>query len=154
MEYELINPSDPYTFIAADYETAVLTVFLISTMYGAKSKDDKNEVPVFIFGGSREWYKVQFNRTPDEGLIIKKQQVIVALESFIYGGFEDRRIYRAALNAITDLSKREQFIKEWQDRRSSFNNIGEYANNLAKKMKKEQDKQQTDLVDIFTEIST
>lgn len=26
MEYELINPSDPYTFIAADFETALQAI--------------------------------------------------------------------------------------------------------------------------------
>lgn len=157
MEYELINPNDPYTFIAKDYETAVLTVFLISTMYGANSKDGEDDIPIFLFGGSREWYKRQFNRTPDEGLSAKKHQVVDSLESFMYGSFEDRKRYQAALNAITDADKKEQFVREWQDGRSSLNNIGGYAHNLAKKMKgelKEQqaDSRQNDLVGIFSEI--
>ena len=40
MEYELINPSDPYTFIADDLETAALVVFIFGTAYGAEPKDE------------------------------------------------------------------------------------------------------------------
>lgn len=54
MEYEFINPSDRYTFIAADYETAVLAVFCLGPAYGAKPKDDGEDVPIFIFGGAVE----------------------------------------------------------------------------------------------------
>ena len=79
VEYELINPSDPYTFIAPDKEVAALVVFTISTLYGAKSKDGSEEIPVFIFGGSAEWYQEEFGRTPDEGLADRRKQVAGAL---------------------------------------------------------------------------
>ena len=48
IEYELINPSDPYTFLAKTKESAALTVFLLGTMYGASKKDDNEEkrIPV------------------------------------------------------------------------------------------------------------
>ena len=46
MEYELINPSDPYTFIADDLETAALVFLVFSTGYGAKPKDEGEEVPI------------------------------------------------------------------------------------------------------------
>lgn len=35
MEYELINPSDPYTFIAEDFETTALVVLVFGVAYGA-----------------------------------------------------------------------------------------------------------------------
>lgn len=134
MQYELINPSDPYTFLAENKEVAALTVFCISTMYGAKSQDENEEIPVFILGGSKEWYENEFHRTPDEGLQAEKANVAKSLQSFMYGHFEDRRRYEAALNAITDEDKREQFMREWQDGRSSMNDIGTYAHKLGKKM--------------------
>ena len=134
MQYELINPSDPYTFIAKNKEVAALTVFSISTMYGAESQDEKEEIPVFIMGGAREWYQEQFGRTPDEGLEAEKENVARSLSSFMYGHFEDRRRYEAALNAITDEEKKEIFIKEWQDGRSSLNDIGSYAHRLGKQL--------------------
>lgn len=135
MEYELMNPSDPYTFLAKDREVAALTVFCISTLYGAKPKEGDEDIPIFIFGGSCEWYKNKFGRNPDEGLEERKQDVADALESMMYGGFEDRRRYEAALNAITDSGKKEEFKTVWQDGRSSLNDIGTYAHMLAKKIR-------------------
>lgn len=135
MEYELKNPSDPYTFLAADFEVATLTVFSISTLYGADAKEGGESVPIFIFGGAKEWYIEQFGRTPDEGLKAKKEELAAALGSMMYGGFEDRRRYEAALTAITDPEKREKFISEWQDGHSSLNDIGTYCHELAKRLK-------------------
>jgi hypothetical protein len=137
MEYELKNPSDPYTFIAEDLETAALLVFSISTMYGAEAKDGSADVPIFIFGGAKEWYVEQFGRTPDEGREAKKSALAAALSSMMYGNYEDRRRYSAALEAITDPEKKEKFIEEWQDGHSSLNDIGTYAHKLAKKFSEE-----------------
>lgn len=134
MEYELINPSDPYTFIAEDFETAALVVLALSPAYGAVSKDGNQEVPVFIFGPSNiadEWYTEQFGRTANEGLEAKKLPLAAALESMMLGGFEDRRRYSAALEAITDEEKRKRFIEQWQDGRSSLNDIGTRAHKIA-----------------------
>lgn len=135
MEYELKNPSDPYTFIAKDHEVAALTVFCISTLYGAEPKEGDEDVPIFIFGGSCKWYHEKFGRTPDEGLEERKKDVADALDSIMYGNFEDRRRYEAALKAITDSDKREEFRAVWQDGRSSLNDIGTYAHMLAKKFR-------------------
>lgn len=136
MEYELINPSDPYTFIAEDSETAALVVFSLSPAYGAHPKDEGNEgVPIFIFGGGAEWYRETFGRTPDEGLLAKKNAVADALDSMMLGGFEDRKRYHAALDSITDPEKKEKFIAEWQDGRSSLNDIGTFAHALAKRIR-------------------
>lgn len=43
MEYELINPSDPYTFIAEDFETAALVVLALSPAYGSSIKGWQSE---------------------------------------------------------------------------------------------------------------
>ena len=137
MEFELINPSDPYTFMASSNEVAALTVFLIGSAYGANAKDDSFEVPITMFGGGAEWYQEQFGHSTDDGLTENKEEVTKALEeSMMYGGFEDRNRYQAALNAIDDDEKREKFIAEWQDGRSSLNDIGNYCHALAKKLLK------------------
>lgn len=135
MQYELINPSDPYTFLAENKEVAALVVFSLSTMYGAKSQDGKEEIPIFMFGGGKEWYKNEFGRTPDEGLEAERINVANALLSLMYGEFEDRRRYEIALDAITDKEKKKQFIDKWQDCRSSLNDIGTYAHKLGKNLK-------------------
>ena len=130
-EYELINPSDPYTFLAKTKESAALAVFLLGTMYGASPKDDDEEkrIPVFLFGGAEEWYQEEFGRNTEEGMEKEKKNVADALLS------EDRRRYEAALKAITDEEKKKEFMKEWQDGRTSMNNIGEYAHQLGEKLK-------------------
>ena len=106
IEYELINPSDPYTFLAKTKESAALAVFLLGTMYGASPKDDNEEkrIPVFLFGGAEEWYRKEFGRSTEAGFKAEKQNVADALLSFMYGSFEDRRRYEAALNAKTSSS--------------------------------------------------
>ena len=136
MEYELINPSDKYTFLAADYETATLAVFCLGPAYGAKPKDGGEDVPIFLFGGAVEWYKEQFGHTPDDGLDEKGQAVADALASMMLGGFEDRRRYELALSAIDAPEKRARFIDGWQDGRSSLNNIGGEAHKLAELLRK------------------
>ena len=136
MEYPLNNPSDPYTFIAEDFETAVLVVFLLGAAYGAEPKDGAGEeVPISLFGGAEEWYAAKFGRNHNDGLEAKKDAVAAALESFMLGRFEDRQRYEAALSAITEPEKKEQFIKVWQDGCSSLNNIGEVAHKYAKLLK-------------------
>lgn len=64
----------------------------------------------------------------------EKEKVAKALMSFMLGSFEDRRRYEAALDAITDEQKREEFIALWQDGRSSINDIGTVAYNRGKAM--------------------
>lgn len=132
MQYELINPSDPYTFIADNKEVATLTVFCLSTWYGAESEDGSETVHVFMFGGSKEWFKKEFGKATDQSLEDNRTAVGKALSSMMYGHFEDRRRYEAALEAITDDAKREDFIKKWQDGISSLNDIGTYAHTLGK----------------------
>lgn len=136
-EYELINPSDPYTFLAKTQESAALAVFLLGTMYGASLKDDDEEkkIPVFIFGGAEEWYRKEFGRSTEDGMKAEKQNVAEALQSFMYGSFEERWRYEVALKAITDEEKKKEFMEEWQDGRTSMNNIGEYAHQLGEKLK-------------------
>nr|WP_325294906.1 hypothetical protein [uncultured Oscillibacter sp.] len=135
MEYELINPSDPYTFLAEDYETATLAVFCLGPAYGAKPKDGGEDVPIFIFGGAVEWYREKFGRGPEDGLNEKAGAVADALASMMLGRFEDRRRYNIALAAIDDLEKKARFIDEWQDGRSSLNDIGGEAHKLATSLK-------------------
>lgn len=98
------------------------------------NKEGKVEVPVFIMGGAEEWYIEQFGRSSYDGLKAKKKQVVEALNSVVLGDFEDRRRYEAALSAITEPDKREKFIAEWQDGRSSVNNIGKYCHKLAEEL--------------------
>lgn len=137
MIYRLINPSDEYTFEAKDRETAALTVFLLGTQYGATDKSDSEDknVPVFLLGGAREWYEETFGRTPDEGFEELKEFVSDALNSFVLGGFYDRDVYDRAYLGMKDLESWERFKETWNERRTSLNNIGEYAQAMGKRIK-------------------
>ncbi len=137
MLYELINPSDPYTFEVKDRETAALAVFLLSTSYGAhcltENRED-NDVPIFLFGGAKEWYCDTFKRAPDEGLEDLKDDVRECLKSFVYGHESDRQTYQLAIDSITDEEKKVEFIKHWHDKHSSMNDIGDVAFKIALKL--------------------
>jgi len=136
--YSFVNPSDPYTFVAEDYETAALTVLVFGTAYGATPKDDSGErVPVLLFDNADMWYKDTFGRTIEEGFEAKRDLVTDALLSFVLGDFTDRHRYESALNAITEPEKREQFKREWQASLSSMNNIGGHAHELGQRLKGE-----------------
>lgn len=136
-EYELINPSDPYTFLASSKEVAALAVASVSVIYGAKSKDGEEEIPIFIVGGFEEWYEQEFGRDYESGVEALKSELADALSSFMYGGFEDRERYELALSCITEPDKKEEFIVKWNDGRSSLNDIGTYCHKLAKKLNRE-----------------
>lgn len=135
MEYELINPSDPYTFIAKSKEVAALVVANISLAYAARPKSGEDDIPIFIFGGFEEWYRDEFGRDYKTGYSDLKEEISDALDSFMFGTFEDRERYEMALKCITDLDKREEFKEKWNDGISSMNDIGTYCHNLAKKLR-------------------
>lgn len=132
MEYELINPSDPYTFIADDFEVAALVVLAFGTSYGAKPKEGTDRVPILMFTDAEKWYQDQFGRSPEEGLRAKKNALAEALDSMMLGEFEDRKRYETALASIAEPEKKVKFIEKWQDECSSLNNIGGKAHAMAK----------------------
>lgn len=142
--YNLINPSDPYTFRAEDQETAALAVFCLGPAYGAEnlSGTGSGDVPVLLFSDPKVWYQEQFGRTPDEGLEAKKPAVIRALKSFILGNERDRKRYETAMACIREPERREVFVREWRDGRTSMNNIGLRAEKMAEALEKQREDQE------------
>ncbi len=140
MQYEISNPSDPYTFETDSHEVAALVIFLLGPMYGAKPEegDDTKGVPIFLFGGAKEWYKDSFGRTPTEGLDALETELAAALDSVMLGHFADRHRYNAALEAIDDPEKRRKFIEKWQDDHTSLNDIGTRCHQYAKAIRAKQ----------------
>ena len=74
--------------------------------------------------------------------IVKKPAVIRALRSFILGNERDRKRYEAAMACITESEKRESFAREWQDGRTSMNNIGLRAGKMAEALEKQRENQE------------
>jgi len=116
MQYEINNPSDPYTFVADSHEVAALVILLLGPAYGAtpENGDDNLRVPIFLFGGTYVWYRETFGREAHEGMEALEAEVADTLDSVMLGHFEDRRRYNLALASIDDPAKRQAFIDEWQ----------------------------------------
>jgi hypothetical protein len=132
IQYELVNPCDPYTFTAPDREVAALVIGALSPMYGAETedKDESKSVPV-LFDGFTKWFEETFHRPVEESTRARKRELGEALGSVMLGGFADRKRYEAALEAIDDPVKKEKFIRVWDDGRTSMNRIGQHARNLS-----------------------
>lgn len=133
MVYSLINMSDPYTFEAKDVETAALTAMLLSPLYGAESEDGTQEVPIYAFT-DKEWFINLLGKDFKAKVKEKKTDVIDALNSFVFGGFEDRRKYFQQMSVLAD-DEKEEFAFRWQDKHSSLNDIQNSAFKTAKELR-------------------
>jgi hypothetical protein len=130
--YELINPSDPYTFYAPSIEVAGVCAVLLSTAFGARQVSGEGEgTPVFF--GWQEWLD---ERGIDANWIEEhRYQIADAYESFLIGDAAKRDDIESML-AILPEEKRREWRDQRQDRhRSSMNRIGEAAYARAKQLR-------------------
>ena len=139
MIYEIINPSDPYT-IKGEFKIAVLsTIVLGEGMYSLQPESgDEEHMPLFLFGGAMEWLKERFGQDFDLPAAIHAHAVEIAdcLDTVLIGSFGDRRTYEDGLSLITEEPNRIKWRDRWLDeRRSSMNNIGGRAYQLAVKLR-------------------
>lgn len=138
MQYELINSSDPYTFTVESREVAALVMFMLSAGCGAEPQSVRgDDIPALAPGqAAQEWYKDTFGRSPGEAMAILEKDVATAFQSFIFGSFDDRRFYENELPAITNLDKRETFMKvcKFGLGKAKFSNIGETAYQIANRI--------------------
>lgn len=88
LSFELINPSDPFTFKARSLEVAAQAVLLIGNgAYGGKSLDGGEDVPIFLFGGNDEWFKDKFDKTAEQSFEARDNDALAeCFESFTLGG--------------------------------------------------------------------
>ena len=113
MKFEIINPSDPYTMDADDLIVAAVAVCLLGNgKYGldalGEDSNISNNVPIFLLGGHDEWFTSRFGMT-----------------------------YEAAAQQVVDqrteaLAKAFESVALTSGRRSSLNNIGAKAKELAR----------------------
>lgn len=143
MIYEIINMSDPYTIEAKSLDVAaVACLFLGRGQYAFDPIDDNEsaEVPMFMFGGTDEWCQNHFHESFQSMVdrVTKEKAVELAecFESCLIGKFAERKTYQAGIELIDDPEKREKWRNKWlEDRRSSMNNIGARAYEMAKKLR-------------------
>lgn len=138
--YELINPSDPITFIAPSYEGAVGAVLAVSNGqccaqpsydYYQDAAADLPEVPLFLFGGIEEWMEKR-GTTLEEFFERHKSDICETLASFCTGTVSERKRIEHTLRFIDDPEKRKEFLADWDDqKRNSLNQFTNYAHTLA-----------------------
>ncbi len=60
-KFEIINPSDK-AYIEGEFLTCCLAVLLLADgHYGLEEVEGERTMPVFLFGGAKEWFKGEFN---------------------------------------------------------------------------------------------
>ena len=137
--YELINPSDKYTFYAPNIEVAGCCAMLLSYMFSAvEVTDEGNAESSPAIWGHDEWMK---QRGINEDWIDEhSNEIAEAFESFV---ISDRSEYEESIKYMSP----ENVLKykaERQDRqRSSMNQIGERAYEYAKRFRERAQKEQS-----------
>jgi hypothetical protein len=114
MKWELVNPSDPYTVESDNFKCAAIAAILVGQgKYALDPIEGTNKefsMPIFLFGGHDEWFKEHFHESVeaalDDCMETKAGSLIAALRSI----------------SIAD------------EKRSSMNNIGAYAQEIAANM--------------------
>jgi len=122
--YELINPSDPYTFYAPSVEVAGVCAVLLSTSYGAKPVSGDGESTPILFG----WQEWLTEHGIDNAWITEhKDEIADAYDSFLIGDSSKRADVESMLAMLSE-DKRQEWRDQRQDRhRSSMSRIGEIA---------------------------
>jgi hypothetical protein len=135
--YEIINPSDPYTIEAESFKTACVAVCLLGNgQWAVKSTDEKEEMPMFLFGGHDEWFEMTFGEPFKNALdSISPKELSDCLGSVVIGSPTQRIIYYKTLALIDDPAKKQAYREHWHNKyRSSMNDIGRTAWAIASKI--------------------
>lgn len=115
MKFNLVNPSDPYTLETDDLQIAAVACCLLGNgKYGLTGlgNDAGQDVPVFLLGGHDEWFVSKFGMS-----------------------YEDTATH--ALNHRNDaLARAFESVTLGRDKRSSINNIGEKARDIAQAIRR------------------
>ena len=141
MLFNITNPSDPYTMVAPDLETAALSVLLIGQgQYGlAELTGDKSgNMPIFLNSGHDEWFTKQFGHNFSTSLDAacdtpaRRAELVKALASVRIGDAAQRRAFDLAAADCETIEAYKEVLEVLHDfRRTSENDIGRHAWKLA-----------------------
>jgi len=140
MLYEIINPSDAYTFNADSFGVAVAAMLMVgegkigARPVGLGVPEDAPEMgPLFLMSEAQldEWFKEkvgfpleELSKFVDDNAL----KIASALESVVIGDQRGRELYLAKLMQIEEEDQRNAFKARWHDKhRSSINDIGKYC---------------------------
>jgi len=140
MVYELINPSDPITFLADSNAVACACALIVGQGQYSVHDESYEDCGGMLFGASeeqveaacREWLGMSLS----EFMTARAEEIAAALDTFATIGRVERRTYDAACQAITDPEKLVTFKAEMEERnRSSLNQIERYARSWAARLR-------------------
>ena len=139
--YELINPSDAYTFEAPNIEVAGVAAVLLSPGFGAKDITPGSDESSPVLLGWEEWLK---DRGIDEDWVKSHRTELAAVyDSFLIGDMSAREDAKEVLRLLPE-GEREAWRSQRQDRRrTSMNQIGEAAYAAAKRLRNGKEADQT-----------
>lgn len=126
--YNLINPSDPYTFRAHTIQIAGVCALLLPGNYGVQNVDDETEKTPIIFGWNK-W--IENNKIDEAWISAHSKEIAQAFASFIIGSPEERKIVEKELEELPEENHKEYLLTHLEKNRTSMNNIGAQACHLA-----------------------
>jgi hypothetical protein len=139
MLYEIVNPSDPYTFEAPTFEIAAVAIVLLAEgQLGVKpvgdDPEDARELPLLLFDSDGKWFEENLFPLEKIGDFLDKhsEEIAAALDSVVIGGELDRSLFLTALARQEDDTKEAYRVAWHNKKRSSINDIGRSAWEMAK----------------------
>lgn len=140
MLFNILNPSDPYTMRAVDLEIAAVAICLLGEgKYGLEEigGDRSGQVPMFLKDGHDEWFTKQFGRdfsaTVNHVVETRYEELVKALHSVFIGTPADKMKFDdLAAKCPDDEAAAELLLKTHDEKRTSMNDIGRRAWNLAR----------------------
>lgn len=105
MEYEIINPGDPYRMTADRLDTAAVAICLLGDgKYAAKPRGDGEEVPMFLLTSPDPWFVERFgmNYADTANKIIEHRNEELAA---VFDSVTLERTERSSLNDIGGRAK-------------------------------------------------
>ena len=138
MIYEIINPSDPYTMVCKDVRIAQAAGLLLGNgKYGLRDEDGKDTLPLLLFGTALPWVAKEFGSMEEFQEYIGANLIEIAncLETVMSFGREERVAYDEAIKTMAPEQAKAYRDKVHDKNRSSMNDIGGYAWQLAENMR-------------------
>lgn len=142
MIYEIINPSDAVTIEAQDSVLASIAIIVLGNgQYGLYDEDGRTVLGIFALSKPEkliEWLRdngVEDTKM-DEFYAKNGEEIATILESVVYGNISDRKAITALTESMTRSDRLKAMAKYNDSKRSSMNDIGSAACDLAKGFRK------------------
>ena len=133
--YEISNPSDAYTMQASDLKVAQMAALLLGQgAYGLQDADGNTALPIFLLGGGKEFVLREFG-VVGPWIDANRDALADALESVQIGGIRERRELDDALSCMATENRAEYLKRRHERLRTSQNNIGQAAWDLAARLR-------------------